>query len=135
MPEDILEKLREIAEKGVEEEKKYAERLRSLASRIKHPVLQALFLAIAHDSEKHSLILDAIRKYLSSERPLLSKEELEEIRKEIKEHVKEEAEAIKELTELLDKVEDPALKLLISAMLADERTHHELLANIQKIIA
>ncbi|MCE4625350.1 MAG: ferritin-like domain-containing protein [Desulfurococcales archaeon] len=133
--DEKLKKLYEIASKGVEEEKKYAERLRSLANRIKHPVLQALFKAIAHDSEKHSFILEAIKKYLEQERPLLSKEELEEIKKEISEHIREEAEAIRELNELRSEVDLPQLKLLIEAMLNDERIHHELLVSIQRIIA
>jgi len=131
----VLEELHELASKGVDDERKYAGRLRSLAGKIKHPVLQAIFLAIAHDSEKHSLILDAIRRYLEHERPLLSHEELEAIKKEIRDHIKEEAEAIKELSELRERVDDPALKLLIEAMLNDERIHHELLVNIESVIA
>ena len=131
----FLKELHDLAAQGVEDERKYAARLRKLAEKIKHPVLQALFLAIAHDSEKHSLILDAIRRYIEQERPLLSQEELEAIRKEIQDHIREEAEAIKELSELRERVQDPALKLLIEAMLNDEKIHHELLISIQRIIA
>ncbi len=129
------EKLLSIARRSVEEEKKYAARLRELGDKIKHPVLQALFYAIANDSMKHSLIMEAIKRYLEEQRPVITPEELDLIRREIRRHVEEEAEAIKELKELLDEVKDPAMLLLIEAMLTDERIHHELLANIERLIA
>jgi len=133
--ENALRELYEIASRGVEEERKYAAKLRRLAQRIKHPVLQALFLAIAHDSEKHSLLLDAIKRYIEEQRPLLSQEELDAIRREIREHIREESEAIRELSSLLSSIEDPALKLIVSAILTDEREHHELLLSIERVIA
>ena len=135
MNSEALRRLRERAAKSVEEELVYARRLRGLAKRIRHPVLAALFEAIAKDSEKHSLIMDAIRRYIDQERPLITREDLEEIRREIRRHIEEEAEAIRELSEALQQVDDPALRLLIEAMLRDERIHHELLVNIEKLIA
>ena len=135
MPGDALERLLRLAEESVENELEYAAKLRALAKRIRHPVLSALFEAIARDSEKHSLIMKAIAEYIRANRPLITMEDLEEIRREIRRHVEEEAEAIKELKELLEEVGDPALLLLIEAMLRDETIHHELLANIEKLIA
>jgi rubrerythrin len=132
--EDGYKRLYEIVSRGVEEELNYAKKLRRLAENIKHPVLRALFEAIAHDSEKHSLILAAIKSYLENNRPLLSSEDLEAIKKEIGDHIREESEAIKELTEILEHVKEPQLRLLLEAMLADERAHHELLINIEKVI-
>ncbi len=66
--EELLEKAKEM----VEAEKKYAEELRELSKKFRHPVLQALILGIASDSEKHSVFYNAIVELLTHTQPLLT---------------------------------------------------------------
>jgi len=67
-------------------EKQYAEELRKLGESIKHPVLKTLFLSIAKDSEKHSLMYEAIHQVLTQTQPFISEEELKRIAQEIQKH-------------------------------------------------
>ncbi len=129
------EELLSLVKSWLEEEVSYARELSELASNLRHPVLRALFLAIAKDSEKHNLILSAMRDYIEEKRPLITQDDLEKIKERIKEHIEEESKAIQDLTRLKEKVDDPALLLLIEAMLEDEIKHHALLVQIQKLIA
>ncbi len=129
------EELLTLVKSWLEEEVSYAKELFELAGNLKHPVLKALFQGIAKDSEKHNLILSAIRDYIENKRPIITQDDLEEIKKKIKDHIEEESKAIQDLLKLKEKVEDPALLLLIEAMLEDEKKHHALLLQIQKMIA
>lgn len=130
-----MEKLLELVEKWRIEELEYSKRLRELAEKIRHPVLRAIFLAISKDSEKHHHLLTAIRDYIKDERPLITEEDVDLIRATINKHVKEEKDSIIELSQLKEQVKDPAILLLIEAMLEDEKRHHKLLYEIERIIA
>jgi len=131
----VYEEILSLVKKWLKEEVDYANELFDLASSLNHPVLRALFQAIAKDSEKHHLILSAIRDYIEDKRPLITQDDLEKIKAKIKEHVDEESKAIQELSRLKEQVDNPALLLLIEAMLEDEKKHHALLVQIQKMIA
>ncbi|MCE4622057.1 MAG: ferritin-like domain-containing protein [Desulfurococcales archaeon] len=131
MSEEILE----LIKVWLKDELTYAARLRKLADSLKHPVLKALFSAIAKDSEKHNLILTGMKEYLENNRPFITEEDIDAIKKSIKEHIEEESHSIKELTRLKEQVKDPAILLLVEAMLEDEMRHHALLVQIEKIIA
>lgn len=131
MSEELISLLR----KWLEDELSYAARLRKLADSLKHPVLRALFTAISKDSEKHNLILTGMKDYLENNRPFITDDDIDAIRTSIRDHIEEESESIKELTRLKEEIRDPAVLLLVEAMLEDEMRHHALLVQIEKLIA
>jgi len=118
-----------------EKEMMYAEELIKVAGRFKHPVLQALIKGIARDSEKHSLFYDALATFLSSTQPVLVEEEFRIISEGIEKHIRIEEEMIESTRRILESVDDPRLKLLLSAIYDDEVKHHELLLAIKRAIA
>ncbi len=79
-----VEEIRKLAHEMSIKEKEYAEELRELANKFKHPVLQALILGIAQDSDKHSIFYKSVEELLSRVQPLLTEEELEVIKKGIR---------------------------------------------------
>ncbi|ADI32492.1 hypothetical protein [Staphylothermus hellenicus] len=129
--EEIREKAREMSEL----EKKYAEELRELATKFKHPVLQALILGIAQDSDKHSIFYRSIYELLSRTQPLLTEEELAIIKEGIRKHIETEAEMVELTEKLARESEDPRMKLIFEAIHEDEVKHHKLLILIQEKIA
>lgn len=131
MSKDILTLSKEMVSKEFE----YAKELREVANKFRHPVLQVLLVGISLDSEKHSAFYDAIVKTLTETQPMLSEEELEVIKKGIKKHIEQEAEMVRLTAELLEKVSDPKLKLILQMIHDDEVRHHKLLLNLQKKIA
>lgn len=116
-------------------EEKYAEELRKLATSLQHPVLQALFLGIAKDSEKHSLFYKSIAKVLGGVQPLISEEDLKKISETITKHIELEARMMEEARTILEGTNDPRVKLLAAAIYEDEAKHHKLLVNIKEKIA
>lgn len=130
-----VEELRKLVHEMSIREKKYAEELRELADKFKHPVLQALIMGIAQDSDKHSIFYKSVEELLSRVQPLLTEEELEIIKKGIRKHIEMEAEMVEFTRKLAQETDDPRLKLVFSAIHADELKHHKLLLDIEKQIA
>jgi len=116
-------------------EKKYAEELKNLAEATKHPVLRTLFLGIAQDSIKHSMMYEAILQLTSQIQPFITLEELKNIATIISKHIETELKMLEEARKLLSTSQDPRIKLLVAAIADDEAKHHALLLAIKKNIA
>ena len=119
----------------VEKEKLYAKALTELSKKIEHPVLQSIFVGIASDSLKHSQLYEGLVKLLTSPQPVLSQKELELISREIDKHIETEAQMVKLVGELLKEVEDPRVKLILSAIHSDEAEHHRVLISVRDSLA
>jgi hypothetical protein len=94
-----------------------------------------LILGIAQDSEKHSIFYKSVEELLSRIQPLLTEEELEIVKKGIRKHIEMEAEMVEFTRKLAQEADDSRLKLIFSAIYADEIKHHKLLLDIEKQIA
>ena len=116
-------------------EKKHAEELKNLAETIKHPVLRTLFLGIAQDSLKHSMMYEAILQLTSQIQPFIALEELKNIATIISKHIETELKMLEEARKLLSTSQDPRIKLLVATKADDEAKHHALLLAIKENIA
>ncbi|MEM3725522.1 MAG: ferritin-like domain-containing protein, partial [Candidatus Bathyarchaeia archaeon] len=64
----------------------------------------------------------------------LTQENLDKQRKLVEKHIEMEAELIKKLDKVIPTIENDKVKLLLNAILADEKRHHELLKVVLNII-
>ena len=119
----------------VEKEREYANKLRSLAEKVQHPLLRTLLLGIANDSEKHSKFYEGIIRLIEGRYPLVQEEGLEELKAGIDEHINLEAEMVRLTEKWANEADDPKLRLLLTAVHEDEVRHHKLLLDIRKNIA
>lgn len=124
-----------IIEEMIYKELEYSKKLKNLGEKIKHPLLRALFIGISLDSEKHSKFYRAILSLLKETLPLISEDDLNQIKEEIKQHIETEARMLEITKNLLNKAEDPRLKLILAALYQDENNHHKLLIDIERNIA
>ena len=130
-----IEYILKIARRMIDEEKHYALELKELANKFRHPVLQALILGIALDSEKHSIFYSSIVKLWSENIPVLTEEELNIIREGIRKHIEMESRMIRLTKELADKSADPRLRMILMAIHDDELRHHSVLVDLLKNVA
>jgi rubrerythrin len=66
--------------------------------------------------------------------PALSQEQLDRQRSLVEKHIRIEAELIRKISDVLPEVKNEKVKLLLTAILADEKRHHELLKKVLEIL-
>ena len=73
-------------------------------------------------------------KLLTEIGPALKEEHLDRQRRLVEEHIEMEARLIKRISEKLPTIENEKVRLLLEAILTDERRHHKLLNEVLKIL-
>ena len=97
-------------------------------------MIRELILSIGFDSKKHASMLNALISLLTRPTPSVPEEISNGIKNSIVEHIQMEAQAIETYQKLLDSIDDPSEKVVIKAILNDEKKHHSLLKTINKMI-
>ncbi|UCG01476.1 MAG: hypothetical protein JSW11_17895 [Candidatus Heimdallarchaeota archaeon] len=97
-------------------------------------LIRELILGIALDSKKHAGMLNALVSIYTKPTPSVAEEFGEDLKKAIAEHIELEQQAIDAYQEQLDNTDNESEKLIIKAILNDEKKHHTLLQTIQKMI-
>ena len=101
---------------------------------VKNPPVKGVLKGISLDSVKHAEMYAAAIELLTSVSQALSQEHLDKQRALVEKHIRMEAELIEKISKVLPTVENEKVKLLLNAILADEKRHHELLKIVLEII-
>jgi rubrerythrin len=101
---------------------------------IKNPPVKGVLKGISLDSVKHAEMYAAAIELLTSVSQALTQENLDKQKALVEKHIRMEAELIKKINKALPNVENEKVKLLLDAILADEKRHHELLKMVLEIL-
>lgn len=101
---------------------------------IKNPPVKGVLKGISLDSVKHAELYASAVKLLTSTSQALTQERLDEQKRLVEKHIKLELELIEKLDKIVPNIGNPKVKLLLEAILADERRHHELLKMVLEIL-
>jgi len=101
---------------------------------VKNPPVRGVLKGISLDSVKHAEMYAAAVQLLTSVSQALSQEHLDKQRALVEKHIRMEAELIQKINKILPTVDDEKVKLLLNAILADEKRHHELLKMVLEIL-
>jgi bacterioferritin (cytochrome b1) len=101
---------------------------------IGNPTVKGVLKGISLDSVKHAEMYDSAVKLLTSVPQALTQENLDQQKKLVEKHIELEAELIEKISSTLPTVGNKKVKLLLNAILADEKRHHELLKEILEIL-
>jgi rubrerythrin len=96
-------------------------------------VLMAL-RGISLDSSKHADMYRSGIALLTKSTKALNEEMMDLQKKVIERHIKMEETVIKKIEKKMQTIENEKLKLLLKAIMADEKRHHKLLLNLLEII-
>ena len=118
----------------IEIENKIVDSLNKSLDDIKNPSVRGVLKGISLDSVKHAEMYASAIKLLTEIGPTLKEEHLDEQRRLVEEHIEMEARLIKRISEKLPTTENEKVKLLLEAILTDERRHHKLLNEVLKIL-
>jgi rubrerythrin len=101
---------------------------------VKNPPVKGVLKGISLDSVKHAEMYAAATELLTSVSQALSQEHLDRQKDLVEKHIRMEAELIKKISRVLPSVENEKVKLLLNAILADEKRHHALLKMVLEIL-
>ena len=126
--------LLDFIKRQIDVENEIVDSLNDALKSVKNPSVRGVLKGISLDSLKHAEMYDAALKLLTITQQALSQEHLDKQRSLVERHIRIEAELIKKISDMLPTVENEKVKLLLNAILADEKRHHELLKEVLEII-
>mgnify|MGYP000150219962 CR=1 FL=1 len=130
----LEEELVRFLKEQIEIENKIVDSLNKSLDDIKNPSVRGVLKGISLDSVKHAEMYASAIKLLTEIGPALKEEHLDEQRRLVEEHIEMEARLIKRISEKLPTIENEKVRLLLEAILTDERRHHKLLNEVLKIL-
>lgn len=101
---------------------------------VKNPPVKGVLKGISLDSVKHAEMYASAAQLLTKVAQAMTQEQLDRQRAIVEKHILLEAELIEKISNVLPTVENEKVKLLLSAILADEKRHHELLKMVLEIL-
>lgn len=120
--------------KQIKIENKIVESLNSSLTEIGNPTVKGVLKGISLDSVKHAEMYVSAVKLLTSVSQALTQENLDKQKELVKEHIRIEAELIERISEVIPNIENKKVRLLLNAILADEKRHHKLLKKVLEIL-
>lgn len=115
-------------------ENKIVNSLNRALREVGNPAVKGVLKGISLDSVKHAEMYGAAVMLLTRVSQALSQEHLEKQRDLVEKHIRMEAELIEKITNVIPTVENEKVKLLLNAILWDEKRHHELLKKVLEIL-
>jgi len=115
-------------------ENKIVNSLNKALREIGNPAVKGVLKGISLDSVKHAEMYDAAVMLLTRVSQALSQEHLDKQRDLVEKHIRMEAELIEKISNVIPTVENEKVKLLLNAILWDEKRHHELLKKVLDIL-
>ncbi|MBS7632242.1 ferritin-like domain-containing protein [Candidatus Bathyarchaeota archaeon] len=127
-------KLIEFLKRQIKVENEIVDSLNSALAEIKNPPVKGVLKGISLDSVKHAETYAAAINLLTTTPQALTQEHLDRQRKLVEKHIKMEEELIKKLSVVVPTIENNKVRLLLDAILSDEKRHHELLKLVLEIL-
>jgi rubrerythrin len=115
-------------------EKKIVESLNKSLPDIGNPTVQGVLKGISLDSVKHAEMYASAVRLMTTVSKALTQENLDQQRDLVEKHIQMEIVLIQKIGKMLPEVKDKKVRLLLEAILSDEKRHHELLRNVLEIL-
>jgi rubrerythrin len=128
------DKLVAFMKKQIRIENEIVDSLNSALINVQNPPVKGVLKGISLDSVKHAELYASAIKLLTSTSQALKQEHLDEQKKLVEKHIAIEAELIEKLSKVVPAIASGKVRLLLEAILTDEKRHHELLKMVLEII-
>jgi rubrerythrin len=128
------EELVKFLKEQVKVENKIVESLNKSLPEIGNPTVKGVLKGVSLDSVKHAEMYASAVMLMTTVSKALTQENLDKQKDLVEKHIQMEAELIKKIGNVLPSVKDSKVKLLLNAILADEKRHHGLLKQVLEIL-
>lgn len=115
-------------------ENKIVESLNKSLPEIGNPTVKGVLKGVSLDSVKHAELYASAVMLMTTVSKALTQENLDKQKDLVEKHIQMEAELIEKIGSVLPAVKDNKVKLLLSAILEDEKRHHGLLKQVLEIL-
>lgn len=115
-------------------ENKIVDSLNKSLPEIGNQTVKGVLKGISLDSVKHAEMYASAVSLLTSVGKALTQENLDMQKDLVEKHIQLEAELIEKIGKMLPSVKDKKVRLLLNAILSDEKRHHELLKKVLEIL-
>lgn len=115
-------------------ENKIVDSLNESLPEIENPAVKGVLEGISLDSVKHAGMYASASALLTTVSKALTQENLDKQKDLVEKHIQMELDLIQKIGKMLPNVKDKKVKLLLEAILSDEKRHHELLKNVMEIL-
>lgn len=128
------DELVEFLKEQVKVENKIVDSLNKSLPEIDNPTVKGVLKGVSLDSVKHAEMYASAVRLMTTVSKAMTQENLDKQKDLVERHIQMEADLIKKISKVLPTVKDNKVKLLLSAILEDERRHHGLLKQILEIL-
>ena len=128
------DELVEFLKEQVKVENKIVDSLNKSLPEIDNPTVKGVLKGVSLDSVKHAEMYASAVRLMTTVSKALTQENLDKQKDLVERHIQMEADLIKKISKALPTVKDNKVKLLLSAILEDEKRHHGLLKQILEIL-
>jgi rubrerythrin len=118
----------------VKVENNIVQSLNKSLTEIDNPTVKGVLRGISLDSVKHAEMYESAVRLMTSVSKALTQQNLDKQKELVGKHIQTEAELIKKINKTLPTVTDSKVKLLLTAILEDEKRHHGLLKQVLEIL-
>ena len=131
---DSKDELVDFLKEQIKIENQIVDSLNRSLDEIGNFAVRGVLKGISLDSTKHAEMYSSAIGLSTSVQQALTQENLDKQRELVEKHMRLEAELIGKISKKLPSIEDKKVKLLLNAILMDEKRHHELLKKVLEIL-
>jgi rubrerythrin len=128
------DELTDFLREQIKIENEIVESLNSSLGEIGNPTVRGVLKGISLDSVKHAEMYSSAIGLLTGVQQALTQENLDKQRELVEKHIRLEAELIEKISKKMPSIENKKVKLLLNAILTDEKRHHKLLKRVLEIL-
>jgi rubrerythrin len=128
------EELIEFLKGQIKVENKIVDSLNKSLPEIDNATVKGVLKGISLDSIKHAEMYTSAVRLITTVSKALTQENLDKQEDLVEKHIQMEAELIRKIGKVLPTIKDSKVKLLLKAILEDEKRHHGLLKEVLEIL-
>ena len=128
------EKITIFMESMIKAEKAIVKSVEDSLEELGNYAVEAALKGISLDSMKHAMLYGSALAILTESRTPLDETQLDRQRDLVERHITMEERVIARLEEMIPQVENEKVSFILETIIADERRHHRVLLNVQKLL-
>jgi rubrerythrin len=127
-----IQELVNLLDSQIEIERRAVEEIGKTVKMTKNSAFRLLLNKLVLDSQRHVDMLLTIKDLAAGS--MVSLSEKGQFKRAIENHLRDEEEMLRRIREAAKRIDEPQYSVLVKHILSDERRHHEMLKDLQRVL-